>query len=43
MDITTTTIIKRIFANHEAYKKRNDKKGESERKYYEGKMYVSGD
>ncbi|KAH7288475.1 hypothetical protein KP509_31G027600 [Ceratopteris richardii] len=43
MDITTTTIIKRIVANHEAYKKRNEKKTESEKKYYEGKTYVSGD
>ncbi|MCO5596780.1 hypothetical protein L7F22_050849 [Adiantum nelumboides] len=43
MDITTTTIIKRIVANHEAYKKRNDKKVESEKKYYEGKTFVSGD
>lgn len=42
-DITTTTIIKRIVANHEAYKKRNDKKVESEKKYYEGKTYISGD
>eukprot|EP00250_Pteridium_aquilinum_P033383 c5534_g1_i1 orf=242-1549(+) len=43
MNTTTTTIIKRIVANHEAYKKRNDKKVESEKKYYEGKTYVSGD
>lgn len=43
MDTTTTTIIKRIVANHEAYKKRNDKKVESEKKYYEGKTYISGD
>lgn len=42
-DILTTTIIKRIVANHEQYKKRNEKKGESERKYYEGKTYISCD
>ncbi|XP_042487084.1 ethanolamine-phosphate cytidylyltransferase [Macadamia integrifolia] len=43
LDITTTTIIKRIVSNHEAYQKRNEKKAESERRYYEGKTYVSGD
>ncbi|XP_074268420.1 ethanolamine-phosphate cytidylyltransferase-like [Silene latifolia] len=43
LDITTTTIIKRIVSNHEAYQKRNDKKGESERRYYENKIHVTGD
>ncbi|XP_020540912.1 ethanolamine-phosphate cytidylyltransferase isoform X1 [Jatropha curcas] len=43
LDITTTTIIRRIVANHEAYQKRNEKKAESERRYYEGKTYISGD
>ncbi|XP_061375464.1 ethanolamine-phosphate cytidylyltransferase [Gastrolobium bilobum] len=43
LDITTTTIIRRIVSNHEAYQKRNAKKGESEKKYYEGKTHVSGD
>ncbi|GKV04258.1 hypothetical protein SLEP1_g16439 [Rubroshorea leprosula] len=43
LDITTTTIIRRIVANHEAYEKRNEKKSASEKKYYEAKTYVSGD
>ncbi|KAK9726423.1 hypothetical protein RND81_05G213900 [Saponaria officinalis] len=43
LDITTTTIIRRIVSNHEAYQKRNEKKGESEKRYYESKTYVSGD
>uniref|UniRef100_A0A1D1YUD7 Ethanolamine-phosphate cytidylyltransferase n=1 Tax=Anthurium amnicola TaxID=1678845 RepID=A0A1D1YUD7_9ARAE len=43
LDITTSTIIRRIVSNHEAYQKRNDKKEESERKYYENKTYVAGD
>ncbi|XP_041027840.1 ethanolamine-phosphate cytidylyltransferase [Juglans microcarpa x Juglans regia] len=43
LDITTTTIIRRIVSNHEAYQKRNEKKAESEKRYYEGKTYVSGD
>ncbi|XWS35456.1 hypothetical protein CRYUN_Cryun21dG0127900 [Craigia yunnanensis] len=43
LDITTTTIIRRIVANHEAYQKRNEKKAASERRYYEDKTYVSGD
>ncbi|CAN0901303.1 Ethanolamine-phosphate cytidylyltransferase [Linum grandiflorum] len=42
-DVTTTSVMKRIIANHEAYKKRNAKKSESEKKYYEEKVYVSGD
>ncbi|VFQ71103.1 unnamed protein product [Cuscuta campestris] len=41
LDITTSTIIKRIVSNHEAYQKRNEKKAESEKKYYEGKTYIS--
>ncbi|KAJ6790668.1 putative ethanolamine-phosphate cytidylyltransferase [Iris pallida] len=43
LDITTSTIIKRIVANHEAYQKRNEKKEASEKRYYEDKKYVSGD
>ncbi|XVF29765.1 hypothetical protein REPUB_Repub15cG0150300 [Reevesia pubescens] len=43
LDITTTTIIRRIVANHEAYQKRNEKKAASERRYYEDKAHVSGD
>lgn len=43
LDITTSTIIRRIVANHEAFQKRNEKKSESERKYYEAKTFVSGD
>ncbi|XP_027339475.1 ethanolamine-phosphate cytidylyltransferase isoform X1 [Abrus precatorius] len=43
LDITTTTIIRRIVSNHEAYQKRNEKKGESEKRYYEGKTHVSDD
>ncbi|KAL6146394.1 hypothetical protein ACLB2K_057073 [Fragaria x ananassa] len=43
LDITTSTIIRRIVSNHEAYQKRNDKKAASEQKYYEGKSYVTGD
>ncbi|CAK9149348.1 unnamed protein product [Ilex paraguariensis] len=43
LDITTSTIIKRIVANHEAYQKRNERKAESEKRYYEDKTYVSGD
>ncbi|XP_031486350.1 ethanolamine-phosphate cytidylyltransferase [Nymphaea colorata] len=43
LDITTTTIIKRIVANHEAYQKRNEKKSESEKRYYEGKTFVGDD
>eukprot|EP00252_Welwitschia_mirabilis_P017812 TRINITY_DN395_c0_g2_i1.p1 TRINITY_DN395_c0_g2~~TRINITY_DN395_c0_g2_i1.p1 ORF type:complete len:436 (-),score=76.89 TRINITY_DN395_c0_g2_i1:389-1696(-) len=42
-DITTTTIIKRIVTNHEAYKKRNEKKTASEKKYYDEKSYVGTD
>ncbi|GMP86218.1 hypothetical protein CsSME_00039076 [Camellia sinensis var. sinensis] len=41
LDITTSTIIKRIVSNHEAYLKRNERKTESERRYYEDKTYVS--
>ncbi|CAI0467431.1 unnamed protein product [Linum tenue] len=43
LDITTTTIIKRIVSNNEAYQKRNEKKSQSERRYYEDKTHVSGD
>ncbi|KAL2900239.1 Ethanolamine-phosphate cytidylyltransferase [Bienertia sinuspersici] len=43
LDITTSTIIKRIVSNHEAYQKRNEKKSVSEKKYYDEKTYVSGD
>ncbi|KAM1691417.1 hypothetical protein ACFX15_032498 [Malus domestica] len=43
LDITTSTIIRRIVSNHEAYQKRNEKKAASEKRYYEGKAYVSGD
>eukprot|EP01018_Ginkgo_biloba_P004675 Gb_05944 [translate_table: standard] len=43
LNITTTTIIRRIVANHEAYQKRNEKKVESEKRYYEDKTFVSGD
>jgi ethanolamine-phosphate cytidylyltransferase len=43
LDITTTTIIRRIVANHEAYQKRHEKKSESEKRYYEDKTFVSGD
>ncbi|XP_020241710.1 ethanolamine-phosphate cytidylyltransferase [Asparagus officinalis] len=43
LEITTSTVIKRIVANHDAYLKRNEKKEASERKYYESKTFVSGD
>ncbi|KAL0710953.1 hypothetical protein Bca4012_017931 [Brassica carinata] len=43
LDISTSTIIKRIVANHEAYQKRNLKKEASEKKYYEQKSFVTGD
>ncbi|KAH6798294.1 phosphorylethanolamine cytidylyltransferase 1 [Perilla frutescens var. hirtella] len=43
LDITTSTIIKRIVSNHDAYQKRNERKAESERRYYEDKAFVSGD
>ncbi|KAG6546431.1 hypothetical protein Mapa_011979 [Marchantia paleacea] len=42
-DLTTSTIIRRIVSNHEAYKKRNEKKNLSEKKYYEDKKYINGD
>ncbi|PIA43931.1 hypothetical protein AQUCO_01800170v1 [Aquilegia coerulea] len=42
-EITTTSVAKRIIANHEIYKKRNAKKTESEKKYYADKKFVSGD
>ncbi|CAO2143102.1 unnamed protein product [Urochloa humidicola] len=43
LDITTSTIIRRIVANHEAYQKRNEKKEASEKKYYESKSFVNGE
>ncbi|TVU27226.1 hypothetical protein EJB05_29823 [Eragrostis curvula] len=43
LDITTSTIIRRIVANHEAYQKRNEKKEASEKKYYESKRFVNGE
>lgn len=42
-DITTTSVIQRIIANHDVYVKRNTKKEASEKKYYAEKKYVSGD
>ncbi|KAL5769849.1 hypothetical protein ACOSP7_014003 [Xanthoceras sorbifolium] len=41
--ITTTSVAQRIVANHEAYVKRNAKKAQSEKKYYDQKTFVSGD
>eukprot|EP00249_Psilotum_nudum_P036844 c8865_g3_i1 orf=471-1772(-) len=41
--IRTTTIIDRIVANHEAYEKRNERKAESEKKYYESKIYANSE
>ncbi|KAL1539500.1 Ethanolamine-phosphate cytidylyltransferase [Salvia divinorum] len=43
LEITTSTIIKRIVSNHDAYQKRNERKVESERRYYEEKAFVTGD
>ncbi|KQJ92507.1 ethanolamine-phosphate cytidylyltransferase [Brachypodium distachyon] len=43
LDITTSTIIRRIVSNHEAYQKRNEKKEASEKKYYESKNFVNGE
>nr|ABA91254.1 phosphoethanolamine cytidylyltransferase, putative, expressed [Oryza sativa Japonica Group] len=43
LDITTSTIIRRIVANHEAYQKRNEKKEASEKKYYDSKSFVNGE
>ncbi|XP_077238574.1 ethanolamine-phosphate cytidylyltransferase-like [Tasmannia lanceolata] len=40
---TTASISKRIIANHDAYKKRNEKKAKSEKRYYEEKKFVFGD
>ncbi|XP_021724989.1 ethanolamine-phosphate cytidylyltransferase-like [Chenopodium quinoa] len=42
-NITTSSVAQRIITNHEIYKKRNLKKVQSEKKYYEEKTYVSGD
>ncbi|XWS71014.1 hypothetical protein CRYUN_Cryun03dG0100600 [Craigia yunnanensis] len=41
--ITTSSVAQRIVANHEAYMKRNAKKAQSEKKYYEEKTYVAGE
>ncbi|XP_078180725.1 ethanolamine-phosphate cytidylyltransferase-like [Carex rostrata] len=41
LNITTSAIIRRIVANHEAYQKRNEMKEASERKYYENRTYIS--
>ncbi|XP_074572778.1 ethanolamine-phosphate cytidylyltransferase-like [Curcuma longa] len=43
LDITTSTIIRRIVSNHEAYQKRNEMKEASEKSYYDNKTYISGD
>ncbi|XP_068638103.1 ethanolamine-phosphate cytidylyltransferase-like isoform X2 [Aristolochia californica] len=40
---TTTSVARRIIANLDAFKMRNKKKEESERKYYAEKKYISGD
>jgi ethanolamine-phosphate cytidylyltransferase len=40
-DITTSTIIKRIWANHESYMARNEKKQKSEAAYLANKAYVT--
>jgi len=39
-DMTTATIINRIFANRKAYEDRNAKKVASEQKYYKSKQHV---
>ncbi|KAK8604896.1 hypothetical protein V6N13_082361 [Hibiscus sabdariffa] len=41
--LTTSSVAQRIVTNHEAYMKRNAKKSESEKKYYEEKTYVAGE
>ncbi|KAK8655130.1 hypothetical protein V6N13_107721 [Hibiscus sabdariffa] len=41
--LTTSSVAQRIVSNHEAYMKRNAKKTESEKKYYEEKTYVAGE
>ncbi|KAE8676637.1 Ethanolamine-phosphate cytidylyltransferase [Hibiscus syriacus] len=41
--ITTSSVAQRIVANHVPYMKRNAKKTQSEKKYYEEKAYVAGD
>ncbi|KAL3160740.1 hypothetical protein ABBQ32_010650 [Trebouxia sp. C0010 RCD-2024] len=40
-DMTTATIISRIFANRKAYEDRNAKKVASEQKYYKSKQHVT--
>ncbi|GMH13618.1 hypothetical protein Nepgr_015459 [Nepenthes gracilis] len=42
-DISTSSVAERIVANHQSFMRRNAKKVESEKKYYEGKAYVSED
>ncbi|XP_052182562.1 ethanolamine-phosphate cytidylyltransferase-like isoform X2 [Diospyros lotus] len=42
-DITTTSVVQRIIANHGIYMKRNTKKEASEKRYYAEKKYVCGD
>ncbi|KAE8721694.1 putative EF-hand domain-containing protein 1 [Hibiscus syriacus] len=41
--LTTSSVSQRIVTNREAYMKRNAKKTESEKKYYEEKTYVAGE
>lgn len=40
-DMTTATIISRIFANRKAYEDRNAKKVASEQKYYKSKQHIT--
>ncbi|KMZ70983.1 Ethanolamine-phosphate cytidylyltransferase [Zostera marina] len=42
LDITTSTMIKRIVSNQEAFQRRNEKKEANERRYYRDKTYVAG-
>ncbi|KAG1364180.1 ethanolamine-phosphate cytidylyltransferase [Cocos nucifera] len=42
-NITSASVARKIVDNHEAYKKRNVKKSESENKYYAGKKFVPED
>lgn len=42
-DTTTTSVAKRIIANHDTYMKRNKKKEASEKKYYAEKKFILGD
>ncbi|RYR38400.1 hypothetical protein Ahy_A09g043444 [Arachis hypogaea] len=43
LGITTITIIRRIISNHKAFQKRNEKKEESEKRYYDSKTHVHED